>query len=43
MAAQISHILAGEEALKIAYGEGRCAAGYFAFGCQGPDIFYHNQ
>jgi hypothetical protein len=52
MAAQISHILAGEEALFLARGEMRPVAGaeglwpgsrYFDFGCQGPDIFYHNQ
>jgi hypothetical protein len=48
MAAQISHMLAGEEALgKVlsvpdpkAIGE---AIPFFRFGCQGPDIFYHNQ
>jgi hypothetical protein len=45
MAAQISHMLAGEEALRKALdgaplGEALCA---FRFGCQGPDIFYHNQ
>jgi hypothetical protein len=44
MAAQISHILAGEEALRRALGElSPPAIGYFNFGCQGPDIFYHNQ
>jgi hypothetical protein len=48
MAAQISHMLAGEEALRRALGVpgADClgpAAAAFAFGCQGPDIFYHNQ
>jgi hypothetical protein len=44
MAAQISHMLAGEEALKKALGEGEGEAlASFRFGCQGPDIFYHNQ
>jgi hypothetical protein len=48
MAAQITHILAGEEALGRA--SPAAAAGileeggaYFRLGCQGPDIFYHNQ
>jgi len=48
MAAQISHIIAGEEALDRASGgtgpgspEG--AAAFFRLGCQGPDIFYHNR
>jgi len=48
MAAQISHIIAGEEALEQAMGAGSVAAlgeaaPFFALGCQGPDIFYHNQ
>jgi len=54
MAAQISHIIAGEEALASAdpglaalykrEGRGsRDAAPWFRLGCQGPDIFYHNQ
>jgi len=52
MPAQIAHILAGESALRLA--SPRCAeflddperlveAQWFNFGCQGPDIFYHNQ
>jgi hypothetical protein len=46
MPGQISHIIAGEEALEralapiAALGE---AAPWFHFGCQGPDIFYHNR
>jgi hypothetical protein len=63
MAAQITHMLAGEEALKEALGLSREGAAdaatgaavaaleavvgdalpAFRFGCQGPDIFYHNQ
>jgi hypothetical protein len=43
MAAQITHILAGERALELALGPGHEARGSFDFGCQGPDIFYHNQ
>lgn len=48
MASQITHILAGEEALRRAApgaAEAALAAagGYFRLGCQGPDIFYHNQ
>jgi hypothetical protein len=48
MAAQITHMLAGEEALKKALGEDLAgipdeALARFRFGCQGPDIFYHNQ
>jgi len=48
VAAQITHILAGEEALRRADPEGAAAllasAGpWFRLGCQGPDIFYHNQ
>jgi hypothetical protein len=48
MAAQISHILAGEAAFeKATGGQGLSALGdastFFALGCQGPDIFYHNQ
>ncbi|MBL8965792.1 MAG: hypothetical protein JNG85_02215 [Spirochaetaceae bacterium] len=57
MAAQISHILAGEEALRLAdpslagelladeaeNGCGQADAAWFRLGCQGPDIFYHNQ
>ncbi len=60
MAAQISHILAGEEALRLAdpelasalgleeappppSGAAKLAADWFRLGCQGPDIFYHNQ
>jgi len=48
MPAQISHLLAGTAALKAALpsdcerilaSHGPC----FALGCQGPDIFYHNQ
>jgi hypothetical protein len=46
MAGQISHIIAGEDALarsgaSLPSLEG--AAGYFRLGCQGPDLFYHNQ
>ncbi|MGA2547303.1 MAG: zinc dependent phospholipase C family protein [Rectinemataceae bacterium] len=51
MAAQISHIIAGEQAFEKVMGRGslgddaslRDAAPFFRFGCQGPDIFYHNQ
>jgi hypothetical protein len=48
MAAQITHIIAGEEALRRALtAEAEpilAAAGrWFRLGCQGPDIFYHNQ
>jgi len=59
MAGQITHIIAGEDALERAAlssaTEGARgaealgvkalggAAGYFRLGCQGPDIFYHNQ
>ena len=54
MAGQISHIIAGEDALRraaaelgIAAGKGLealgAAAPWFRLGCQGPDIFYHNQ
>jgi hypothetical protein len=48
MASQITHILAGEEALHRAAPELAStvlarAGGYFRYGCQGPDIFYHNQ
>ena len=48
MAGQITHILAGEEALRrAAPGEAEAlleASGtWFRLGCQGPDIFYHNQ
>ena len=44
MAAQISHMLSGEAALD-ALGIELTADSlpYFLFGCQGPDIFYHNQ
>lgn len=49
MAAQISHIIAGEKALQAALGSKAAveglgtAAPFFRLGCQGPDIFYHNQ
>lgn len=52
MPAQIAHALAGEAALRMAAPErasfldapeGRSAAAWFRLGCQGPDIFYHNQ
>jgi hypothetical protein len=52
MPAQISHVLAGEAALRLAAPERArlldepemsCAAAWFRLGCQGPDIFYHNQ
>jgi hypothetical protein len=51
MAAQISHIIAGEQAFEKVMGRGslgdaaslRDAAPFFRLGCQGPDIFYHNQ
>ena len=48
MAGQITHIIAGEAALEWASPES-CAAilrkqgPAFRLGCQGPDIFYHNQ
>ncbi len=48
MPSQITHILAGEEALSI-LGEDSLrlavsqAPAFFRLGCQGPDIFYHNQ
>ena len=44
MAAQISHIIAGERAFENVSGAalGETAA-LFRLGCQGPDIFYHNQ
>ncbi len=48
MAGQITHILAGEKALEAASRK-LCAAvlrergRWFRLGCQGPDIFYHNQ
>lgn len=48
MAAQISHVLVGQDALKLAAPGradeilGRYGA-WFRLGCQGPDIFYHNQ
>ncbi|HTX73483.1 MAG TPA: zinc dependent phospholipase C family protein [Rectinemataceae bacterium] len=48
MAGQITHILVGEAALRgAAPAEAeavlRSSGGYFRLGCQGPDIFYHNQ
>jgi hypothetical protein len=54
MAGQISHIIAGEKALSRALAAKESdgdsaidclgeAAGFFRFGCQGPDIFFHNQ
>jgi hypothetical protein len=48
MAAQISHIIAGEEALERATGrridlEVGPTAVLFRLGAQGPDIFYHNR
>jgi len=48
MAAQISHVLAGEAALRSALPEEAetvldAAGPAFRLGCQGPDIFYHNQ
>jgi hypothetical protein len=48
MAAQISHILAGEEAAGRVSGTADMfalgdAADSFRLGCQGPDIFYHNR
>lgn len=48
MAAQITHILAGEAALAAALLEQGAALPpealpRFRLGCQGPDIFYHNQ
>ena len=44
MAGQISHIIAGERAFENEVGAamGETAA-LFRLGCQGPDIFYHNQ
>jgi hypothetical protein len=48
MAAQISHIIAGEKAIARAAGQDGIsslgdAASFFRLGCQGPDIFYHNR
>jgi hypothetical protein len=50
MAAQISHMHAGDEALRKVLGLSEAEAlgpalslSAFRFGCQGPDIFYHNQ
>jgi hypothetical protein len=52
MAGQISHILAGEDALESVARKKRDSKGldlvggsasYFRLGCQGPDIFFHNQ
>ena len=48
MASQITHILAGEDAMGEALPDRaeRILSGYgawFRLGCQGPDIFYHNQ
>jgi hypothetical protein len=48
MPAQISHIIAGERAFGLRFAgrsrpEEGGAAAWFALGCQGPDIFYHNQ
>lgn len=52
MPAQIAHVLAGEAALRLAAPESArfldepersLAAAWFRLGCQGPDIFYHNQ
>jgi hypothetical protein len=48
MAGQISHILAGEEALgralpAVAPTILESSGASFRLGCQGPDIFYHNQ
>lgn len=46
MAGQITHMLAGETAAAAALGgsiEPPEAVAAFLFGCQGPDIFYHNQ
>ncbi len=50
MPAQITHMIAGEEALKRASPSYSAALSgidesirWFRMGCQGPDIFYHNQ
>jgi hypothetical protein len=43
MAGQITHMLAGAAALEEALGAGVEAGPAFYLGCQGPDIFYHNQ
>ncbi|HUW41347.1 MAG TPA: zinc dependent phospholipase C family protein [Rectinemataceae bacterium] len=48
MAGQITHILAGEKALEASSREVcdsvlRERGRWFRLGCQGPDIFYHNQ
>jgi hypothetical protein len=53
MPAEISHMLCGEEALAaeapdlrdilLGGGRGDLAGRWFRLGCQGPDIFYHNQ
>ncbi len=52
MPAQITHILAGESALRLASPKYAAflddpskqeAIRWFNLGCQGPDIFYHNQ
>ncbi len=48
MPSQLTHILAGEEALarcgdELAVRAVSSAPAFFRLGCQGPDIFYHNQ
>ncbi len=48
MASQLSHIFAGTQALKRALPDKQAAllaeaGSSFNLGCQGPDIFYHNQ
>lgn len=48
MASQIAHILAGRKALSLALPEQAPSilaehGAWFNLGCQGPDLFYHNQ
>ncbi len=48
MASQLTHLLAGIQALKSALPEKQASiladyGAWFGLGCQGPDIFYHNQ
>lgn len=48
MASQITHALAGEAALKLALPSHAASilgenGAWFRLGCQGPDLFYHNQ
>lgn len=48
MASQIAHILTGRAALRLAFPETHESmlgeySPWFNLGCQGPDLFYHNQ